>query len=106
MVLVVALTTAVVSLVSTGGPAAAPAWIQGLTGTIVAQAFDGVPVTAAPDGAHQRRYATLRGFSSQPAFAAAPDGHLLVRTIGMGNPSPSRYWSFVAVDGGDFSHTA
>jgi hypothetical protein len=62
----------------------------------VAQGLDGGLLSAAPDGAHQRRYNIMSVASEQiPQYEAGPDGRLLMHTTGY--PSPPRYWSIVRI---------
>ncbi len=92
--LLAALSVALVSLAGTRNSPASAAWIQSLTGTIVAQGIDGAMVTTAPDGAHQRGYPMVSMAAEQiPQYEAAPDGRLLMHTTGY--PSPPRYWSII-----------
>jgi hypothetical protein len=92
--LVAALSILVGSLAGTANSPKPAGWIQRLTGTIVAQGSDGAPLTAAPDGAHQRDYRITPMTADQiPQYAAAPDGRFLLQTTGY--PSPPRYWSII-----------
>jgi hypothetical protein len=94
--LLLVLSVLVVSLGGAKNSHASAAWIQKLTGTIVAQGIDGALLTVAPDGADQRGYNITSVASEQiPQYEAGPDGRLLMHTTGY--PSPPRYWSIVRI---------
>ena len=97
LMVVTGLTIANVATVRATSTGATPeAWIAGLRGTIVAQAFTGALVASAPDGAHRRGFTVLPFSSGQfPQYVAAPDGRLLLHTTGYS--SPPRSWRIINV---------
>jgi hypothetical protein len=80
-------------------PPTTSAWVRVLKGTIVAQAVDGAPLTAAPDGGRPHRYPALRLPADEPQLIAAPDGRFLAGSAGVLYPASVGYGTIFTISG-------